>query len=103
MIKKKSSGGAKNCRGLNATLLALVKLAAACSASIPFQMFLRAAALLLYFGVRRRRSMTREELLARIAIDPKVCFGKPCIKGHRIWVSLILDLLAGGMTIQQVG
>jgi uncharacterized protein (DUF433 family) len=46
--------------------------------------------------------MTRGQLLARIAIDPKVCFGKPCIKGHRIWVSLILDLLAGGMTIQQV-
>jgi len=46
--------------------------------------------------------MTREQLLARIAIDPKVCFGKPCIKGHRIWVSLILDLLAGGLTVQQV-
>lgn len=46
--------------------------------------------------------MTRQQLLARIAIDPKVCFGKPCIRGHRIWVSLILDLLADGMTIQQV-
>ena len=46
--------------------------------------------------------MTRDELLARISIDPKVCFGKPCIKGHRIWVSLILDLLAEGMTVQQV-
>ena len=40
--------------------------------------------------------MTREDLLARISIDPKVCFGKPCIRGHRIWVSLILDLLADG-------
>lgn len=46
--------------------------------------------------------MTREQLLARIAIDQKVCFGKPCIRGHRIWVSLILDLLAAGTTIQQV-
>ncbi len=46
--------------------------------------------------------MTREELLARISIDPKVCFGKPCIRGHRIWVSLILDQLAGGMTTQQI-
>ena len=46
--------------------------------------------------------MTRDELLARISIDPKICFGKPCIRGHRIWVSLILDLLAGGMTVQQV-
>jgi uncharacterized protein (DUF433 family) len=46
--------------------------------------------------------MKREELLARIAIDPNICFGKPCIKGHRIWVSLILDFLAEGMTIQQI-
>jgi uncharacterized protein (DUF433 family) len=36
-------------------------------------------------------------LLDRISIDPAVCSGKPCIKGTRIWVSLILDLLAGGM------
>lgn len=46
--------------------------------------------------------MTAKELLSRISIDPKVCFGKPCIRGHRIWVSLILDLLAGGMTTDQV-
>lgn len=37
-------------------------------------------------------------LLKRIAIDPEICGGKPCIKGTRIWVSLILDLLADGMT-----
>lgn len=37
-------------------------------------------------------------LLERITIDPEVCGGKPCIKGTRIWVSLLLDLLAGGMT-----
>ena len=35
-------------------------------------------------------------LLDRISIDPAICGGKPCIKGTRIWVSLILDLLAGG-------
>jgi uncharacterized protein (DUF433 family) len=46
--------------------------------------------------------MTREELLARIWIDPKRCFGKPCVRGHRIWVSLVLDLLASGMTTAQV-
>ncbi len=40
--------------------------------------------------------MTREELLSRISINPNVCFGKPCIRGHRIWVSLILDYLASG-------
>jgi uncharacterized protein (DUF433 family) len=37
-------------------------------------------------------------LLDRISIDPAVCGGKPCIKGTRIWVSLVLDLLATGMT-----
>jgi uncharacterized protein (DUF433 family) len=45
---------------------------------------------------------TREELLSRITIDPRVCFGKPCIKGTRIWVSLILDFLASGMTVQEI-
>ena len=42
--------------------------------------------------------MKSEDLLKRISIDPNVCFGKPCIKGHRIWVSLILDMLTSGMT-----
>jgi len=46
--------------------------------------------------------MTREELLNRITINPEVCFGKPCVRGHRIWVSLILDLLAGGMTVKEI-
>ena len=41
-------------------------------------------------------------LLERISVDPNVCFGKPCIKGTRIWVSLILDLLADGMGTTQV-
>jgi uncharacterized protein (DUF433 family) len=46
--------------------------------------------------------MTREELLARISINPEIFFGKPCIRGHRIWVSLVLDFLASGMTSRQV-
>jgi uncharacterized protein (DUF433 family) len=41
-------------------------------------------------------------LLERISVDPNVCFGKPCIRGHRIWVSLILDLLAGGTSVAEV-
>jgi uncharacterized protein (DUF433 family) len=40
----------------------------------------------------------REELLKRISIDPRVCFGKPCIRGTRIWVSLIVDNLAEGVS-----
>jgi uncharacterized protein (DUF433 family) len=45
---------------------------------------------------------TEERLLDRISINPEICFGKPCIRGHRIWVSLILDFLASGMTIAEV-
>jgi uncharacterized protein (DUF433 family) len=41
-------------------------------------------------------------LLQRISIDPNVCFGKPCIRGTRIWVSLILDFLSDGMTIEEI-
>lgn len=43
-----------------------------------------------------------QQLLTRITIDPGVCFGKPCIRGHRIWVSLILDLLAEGATAARI-
>ena len=46
--------------------------------------------------------MTHEELLQRISIEPNVCAGKPCIRGHRIWVSLILDCLASGMATEEV-
>ena len=41
-------------------------------------------------------------LLDRIGLDPAVCGGKPCIRGTRIWVSLILDLLASGLSATQV-
>jgi len=37
-------------------------------------------------------------LLERVTINPEICGGKPCIKGTRIWVSLILDFLADGMS-----
>jgi uncharacterized protein (DUF433 family) len=41
-------------------------------------------------------------LLQRISIDPQVCFGKPCVRGTRIWVSLILDQLAAGTTFEDL-
>ena len=41
-------------------------------------------------------------LLDRIAIDPQICGGKPCIRGTRIWVSLVLDLLADGLAEAQL-
>jgi len=42
------------------------------------------------------------KLIDRISVNPNICFGKPCIKGTRIWVSLILDLLAEGMTVEEI-
>jgi uncharacterized protein (DUF433 family) len=44
----------------------------------------------------------RERILEHISINPKVCFGKPVIKGTRIWVSLILDFLANGMSVEEI-
>jgi len=41
-------------------------------------------------------------LLKRISIDPNICFGKPCIRGTRLWVSLILDFLASGATMEEL-
>jgi uncharacterized protein (DUF433 family) len=41
-------------------------------------------------------------LLHRIRIDPNVCFGKPTIRGTRLWVSLILDQLASGVTADEL-
>jgi len=41
-------------------------------------------------------------LLKRISINPNICFGKPCIRGTRIWVSLILDFMANGMSIEEI-
>jgi uncharacterized protein (DUF433 family) len=46
--------------------------------------------------------MDNQKLLERISIEQDICFGKPCIKDHRIWVSLILDLLASGETMEQI-
>lgn len=42
------------------------------------------------------------EILSRIAVDPRICFGKPCVRGTRIWVSLLLDFLASGATIDEI-
>jgi len=41
-------------------------------------------------------------LLERISINPQVCFGKPRIRGTRIWVSLVLDQLASGTTQEEL-
>jgi uncharacterized protein (DUF433 family) len=46
--------------------------------------------------------MAMNPLLERVTIDPRICGGKPCIRETRIWVSLVLDLLAGGVAEAEV-
>lgn len=41
-------------------------------------------------------------LLTRITIDPQICHGKPCIRGLRYPVEMILELLASGMTTEEI-
>ena len=50
----------------------------------------------------RRKGCKVKDWKERISIDPKVCHGKPCVKGTRIWVSLIVDNLAFGSTEEEV-
>lgn len=43
-----------------------------------------------------------EKLLERITIDPEICHGKPTIRGLRYPVENMLELLASGMTIEEL-
>ncbi len=42
------------------------------------------------------------ELMYRITVDPEQCGGRPCIRGMRIRVSDVLDLLANGLSPEQI-
>ena len=42
------------------------------------------------------------KLLERITIDPDICHGKPCIRGLRYPVNMILELLSGGMKNEEI-
>ena len=46
--------------------------------------------------------MTHDELLRRVSVDPEICGGKPCIRGTRIYIAIILDGLAEGLTPEQI-
>jgi len=46
--------------------------------------------------------MTEHALLKRISIKPDTCGGRPCIKGHRIPVELVLDFLASGVSPKEL-
>ena len=46
--------------------------------------------------------MKSSELLERISTNPSICHGKPCIRGLRYPVDMILDLLSAGMTSEDI-
>jgi len=41
-------------------------------------------------------------LLSRITVDPNICHGKPYVRGLRYPVTLLLELLSGGMTTEEI-
>lgn len=43
-----------------------------------------------------------EAIINRITIDPEICHGKPCIRGMRYPVEMILELLSSGMTNEEI-
>ncbi|PSQ92866.1 MAG: hypothetical protein BRD30_02040 [Bacteroidetes bacterium QH_2_63_10] len=43
-----------------------------------------------------------EAPLSRITMNPGICHGKPCIRGLRYPVEMLLDLLSAGMTIDEI-
>lgn len=46
--------------------------------------------------------IVNSSLLNRITIDPNVCGGRPCIRGMRIRVKDVLDMLAGGASVEEI-
>jgi uncharacterized protein (DUF433 family) len=42
------------------------------------------------------------QLLQRITLDPNICHGKPCIRGLRYPLELILELLSSGMNAKEI-
>jgi uncharacterized protein (DUF433 family) len=46
--------------------------------------------------------MEASVLLKRITIDPEICHGKPCIRGLRYPVEMILELLTAGMSNEEI-
>jgi uncharacterized protein (DUF433 family) len=42
------------------------------------------------------------KLMERITIDPNICHGKPCVRGMRWPVEVILDMLGSGMSVEEI-
>jgi uncharacterized protein (DUF433 family) len=49
--------------------------------------------------IKKERKMSWQD---RITVDPNVCHGKACIKGTRVMVSVVLDNLAAGESVERI-
>ena len=43
-----------------------------------------------------------DSLFNRISVNPNICHGKPCIKGHRVMIYQVLELLEAGITFDEI-
>jgi len=50
----------------------------------------------------KKSAAAAAEWQERISVDPNVCHGKPCIKGTRIMVSIVLDYLKAGESVETI-
>jgi len=48
------------------------------------------------------QSRESSKLLERITMNPDICHGKPCIRGLRYPVDMILELLSAGMSNEEI-
>ena len=48
------------------------------------------------------KKMKKNELVSRIVVNPDIMAGKPIIKGNRLAVEHVLDLLSEGMSIEEI-
>ncbi len=51
---------------------------------------------------KRRSGYDDDRLLDRITVDPDICHGKPCIRGLRYPVEMLLELLSSDMSIDDI-
>jgi len=49
-----------------------------------------------------KEGVNMQNLVDRISADPTVCHGQPCIKGTRIMVYLVLELVESGVTPERI-
>jgi uncharacterized protein (DUF433 family) len=52
--------------------------------------------------MKNKEGIQVQGVLERIIVDPNVCHGQPCVRGTRIMVYLILELLETGLTPERI-